>query len=211
MKLLRLLQQRTVQRLGGSQETPFDVRVIAATNANLESAQQHGRFRQDLYYRLKVYELRVPPLRRRGESDLRELAGAILQQLCRRRRRSPAALDPAVWDAFARYSWPGNVRELENTLERMIVAAGDDLLLTPAHLPDDFRAVAERVRVPMLNMETVQARAAMPSPAEARAILQRNDFNRGKTADELGVSRHQLYRLLKRRGGAELPGVRALP
>src|SRR5258708_666232 len=79
MKLLRALQQRTVQRLGTGQETPFDARVIAATNADLESALQRGRFRQDLYYRLKVYELRVPPLRRRGETDLRQLVGAILQ------------------------------------------------------------------------------------------------------------------------------------
>ena len=106
MKLLRALQQRTVQRLGSSQETPFDVRVIAATNADLESAQQRGRFRQDLYYRLKVYERRVPPLRRRGESDLRQLAVAIVQQLCARRRRSPAALSTAVWDAFAAHE-PG--------------------------------------------------------------------------------------------------------
>jgi len=93
MKLLRALQERTVQRLGSGQETPFDARVIAATNADLESAMQRGRFRQDLYYRLKVYELRVPPLRRRGETDLRQLVGAILHISASagvdRRRRSP--------------------------------------------------------------------------------------------------------------------------
>jgi two-component system, NtrC family, response regulator HydG len=210
MKLLRALQQRTVQRLGSGQETPFDVRVIAATNADLESAQQRGRFRQDLYYRLKVYELRAPPLRRRGENDLRQLADAILHNLSTRRRRTPPVLAAGVWDAFTRYSWPGNVRELENTLERMVVAAGDDALLTPAHLPDDFRAVTERTRAPMVEVGAIHARRAMPSPAEARAILQRNDFKYGNTAVELGISRHQLYRLLKRRAIAEPPAGRAL-
>jgi transcriptional regulator with GAF, ATPase, and Fis domain len=208
MKLLRALQERTVQRLGSGQETPFDARVIAATNADLESAMQRGRFRQDLYYRLKVYVLRVPPLRRRGETDLRQLVGAILQHLSKRRRRSPAALAADVWDALTRYSWPGNVRELENTLERMIVAAGDDMLLTPAHLPDDFRAATEQARVPMLE-GAIQPRAVMPSPAEARAVLERHDFKYGKTAVELGMSRHQLYRLLKRRA-ADSPAGRAL-
>jgi transcriptional regulator with GAF, ATPase, and Fis domain len=208
MKLLRALQQRTVQRLGSGQETPFDVRVIAATNADLESAQQRGRFRQDLYYRLKVYELHVPPLRRRGESDLRQLAGAILQHLCARRRRSPPSLSAGVWDTFERYAWPGNVRELENTLERMIVAAGDDALLTPAHMPDEFRAIADRSRA-AIDAGAIEARSAMPSAVEARAVLQRNDFKYGQTAAELGLSRHQLYRLLKRRAVAEPPAGRA--
>jgi transcriptional regulator with PAS, ATPase and Fis domain len=209
MKLLRALQQRTVQRLGSGQETPFDVRVIAATNADLESAQQRGRFRQDLYYRLKVYELRVPPLRRRGESDLRQLADAILQHLCARRHRSPPGLAPGVWEAFARYSWPGNVRELENTLERMIVAAGDDTLLTPGHMPDEFRAIVEQIRTPV-DVGASQARRAMPSALEARAVLERNDFKYGKTAVALGISRHQLYRLLRRRAVAEPLAGRAL-
>jgi two-component system, NtrC family, response regulator HydG len=204
MKLLRALQQRTVQRLGSGQETPFDVRVIAATNADLESAQQRGRFRQDLYYRLKVYELRVPPLRRRGESDLRQLARAILEHLSARRRRTPPAIAPRAWDAFTRYSWPGNVRELENTLERMVVAAGDETLLIPAHMPDELRAIAERLRAPV-DVGAIQARRAMPSLTEARGALERNDFKHGRAAAELGLSRHQLYRLLRRLEAAEPP------
>jgi transcriptional regulator with PAS, ATPase and Fis domain len=200
MKLLRALQQRTIQRLGSGQETPFDVRVIAATNADLESAQQRGRFREDLYYRLKVYELRVPPLRTRGSSDLRELTDAILRVLGARRRRPPATLAPGVWDTFARYSWPGNVRELENTLERMIVAAEDDALVTPAHMPDELRAIAERIRAP--RDATFQTRAG-PTLSEARAALQRNGSKYGRAAVELGISRHQLYRLLKRHAAAE--------
>jgi transcriptional regulator with PAS, ATPase and Fis domain len=196
-KLLRALQQRTVQRLGSGHETPFDVRVIAATNADLESAQLRGRFRQDLYYRLKVYELRVPPLRCRGERDLRELTDAILRNLCARRRRSPAVLDAGVWEVFTRYTWPGNVRELENTLERMIVAAGDDPTLTSTHLPDEFHSIADRIRA-RPDVTASQGRKAMPSHAEAHALLERNEFKYGRTAAELGISRHQLYRLLKR-------------
>jgi transcriptional regulator with PAS, ATPase and Fis domain len=204
MKLLRALQQRTVQRLGSGHETPFDVRVIAATNADLGVAQQRGRFRQDLYYRLNVYELRVPPLRCRGAADLRLLVDAIVKHLGARRRRPPATLASAVWDLFTRHTWPGNVRELENTLERMIVAAGDDLLLTPAHMPDDFRKHVEGVAHPVLALASsmhgqVAISRAMPSAAEALAALERNDFNRRRAASDLGVSRHQLYRLLKRR------------
>jgi transcriptional regulator with PAS, ATPase and Fis domain len=137
------------------------------------------------------------------------LAGAILQQLSTRRRRSPAALAANVWDAFARYSWPGNVRELENTLERMIVAAGGDMLLTPAHMPDDFRASTEETRAPLPEADAIRARTVMPSPVEARAALQRHGFKYGKTATELGISRHQLYRLLKRRAVAGSPADRA--
>jgi transcriptional regulator of acetoin/glycerol metabolism len=91
----------------------------------------------------------------------------------------------------------------------MIVAAGDDMLLTPAHMPDDLRAVTEQTRVPMLEAGTIQARTAMPSSAEARAVLQRHNFKYGTTAVELGISRHQLYRLLKRRAAAESSGGRA--
>src|SRR5262245_34166754 len=87
MKLLRTIQQRTVQRLGGARETPFDVRLLAATNVDVTRAVSQGRFRQDLYFRLKVYELRVPPLRQRGAAHLRQLVGMILGRLGARRRR----------------------------------------------------------------------------------------------------------------------------
>jgi two-component system response regulator HydG len=203
MKLLRALQQRTVQRLGSARETPFDARVIAATNADLTLAQQRGRFRQDLYYRLKVYALCVPPLRCRGAADLRRLVDTIVKHLAARRHRPPATLAPAVWDLFTRHAWPGNVRELENALERMIVAAGDEIVLTTAHMPDDFREHVPGRAHPVLGLTSsmparVAISRAMPSTAEALAALERNDFKRGLAASELGVSRHQLYRLIKR-------------
>lgn len=189
LKLLRALQQRTVQRLGGDEETMFDVQVVAATNVDLAAAKARGRFREDLYYRLKVFELRVPPLRQRGSDDLRSLVTALLKRLTERRHRPLPTLASAVWEGFARYSWPGNVRELENTLERMIVAAGDTAILLPEHLPEDFGTSAR-----------VQGRTPppLPSPADLLAALQRNAHRWSRTATELGISRHQLYRLMKR-------------
>jgi two-component system response regulator HydG len=195
IKLLRALQQRRVQRLGGRQETTFDVRVIAATHVDLARAVARGRFREDLYYRLKVYELRVPPLRDRGTTDIRRVAETILIRLGERRHRPPATLDAVVAEAFARYRWPGNVRELENTLERMVVAADGDRTLTVEHLPADFGALGygatDLTRSPA-------ARTTWPSPAEIRVALEHNGGMYGRAAAELRMSRHQLYRRLKR-------------
>ncbi len=192
MKLLRALQQRTVRRLGGRHETPFDVRVIAATNVDLAQAKARGRFREDLYYRLKVYELRVPPLRRRGVADIEALTTAILSRLAQRRRRPPPALASRALDRLTQHDWPGNVRELENTLECMIAAAGGAAVLTTEHLPERFGEEG-RAR---------PARDARPSAAEVAAALQRSGFRTGRTATDLGLSRHQLYRLMKQYGVA---------
>jgi len=189
MKLLRALQQRTVQRLGGTQETSFDVRIIAATNVDLSAATVQGRFREDLYYRLRVYEMAVPPLRRRGAGDICALSDAILARFAERRRRPVPMLDAALVDRLVRYNWPGNVRELENTLECLIVAAGADPLLTVRHLPDAFGA-------PTMQRPA----AALPSAGEITAAMERNGWRLGSAAVELGLSRHQLYRLLKRYG-----------
>lgn len=191
IKLLRAVQQRRVQRLGCRHETAFDVRVIAATHVDLSRAVARGRFREDLYYRLKVYELRVPPLRHRGAADIHELADTILMRFAERRQRPPAALDAAVVESFVRYRWPGNVRELENTLERMIVAADGGGMLTAEHLPADFGALDRSAG------DATTSRAS-PSPAGIRDALKRNAGMHGRTASDLGLSRHQLYRLLKR-------------
>jgi Nif-specific regulatory protein len=190
MKLLRAVQSRTVQRLGGSQPTPFDVRIVAATHVDLADAVARGRFREDLYYRLKVYEIVVPALRRRGRDDIAALASAIVQRLAGRRRLPPPALDRDVLDAFGEYAWPGNVRELENVLERMFVAAAGEQVLRSIHMPRYLRGGAA---APVL-------RAALPGSDRIVESLRRTGFRRVRTAAELGLSRHQLYRLLKRHG-----------
>jgi transcriptional regulator with PAS, ATPase and Fis domain len=190
MKLLRVLQERTVQRLGSRDESHFDVRVIAATHVDLASARQRGRFREDLYYRLKVYELRVPPLRSRGAVDIQTIAMALLQLSGERRGRRGLVMDAAVLDALGRYRWPGNVRELENTIECMVVAAGPgERAIARHHLPDGFGVDAVG-----LSQRTV----ALPSREQLVEALARYRHRPGLTAAALGLSRHQLYRLVRR-------------
>jgi len=189
-KLLRALQSRTVQRLGARHETTFDVRVLAATHVDLGAAVAQRRFREDLYYRLNVYEIAVPALRARGEHDIRELAGAILGRLASRRGRPVPAIDPAVMSWLVEQPWPGNVRELENALERMIAAAGDAPMLTARHLPRRLHGGA-----PMSPRRS----GPLPSPEAIADALARHDFS-GRAAAALGLSRHQLYRLVQRHG-----------
>ena len=202
MKLLRALQQRTVQRLGGRREQSFDARVVAATHVDLASAVARGRFREDLYYRLKVYELKVPPLRTRGASDLQDLADAILGRLAGRRRRRAPVLDADALGFLSRYSWPGNVRELENTLEYMLVAAGAESPLTPAHLPDGFGRLAAAGAIELVGARVggriARAPGSLPAAADVLAALERSGSHRGRAAAALGLSRHQLYRLIQR-------------
>jgi transcriptional regulator with GAF, ATPase, and Fis domain len=191
LKLLRAIQSRVVQRLGARSETQFDVRIVAATNVDLESAKSAGRFRADLYHRLNVYEIVVPPLRRRGEADIRALAAVVLDRLSARRNRPAPKMDPAVLERLADYAWPGNVRELENAIERMLVAAAGDSILAVRHLPDRLRRDTAAFQV--------QA-SALPSRTAISETLERHSFKCGRAAADLGLSRHQLYRLVKRHG-----------
>lgn len=199
MKLLRVLQSRKVQRLGGREETPFDVRVVAATNVDLSAAKAAGRFREDLYYRLSVYEISVPPLRSRGPADIRALASAVLIRLAARRRCAPPTIDAAAMDLLVRHDWPGNVRQLENTLERMLVSAGGEPVLGVRHLPDDFRRASAG--------GVAMRQSPPPTPARILEALEQNAFKHARTAADLGLSRHQLYRLVRRYGLGPAPAV----
>jgi DNA-binding NtrC family response regulator len=192
MKLLRAVQSRTVQRLGSRQETAFDVRVMAATHVDLAAAVSRGRFREDLYYRLAVYEMVVPALRERGADDLFALVSAIVRRLADRRRRPAPVVDSGVFEVLLAHDWPGNVRELENVLERMFVAASGEALLTRRHLPERFRRIRSQPAAP---------RRAMPPTAERLlAALRDHGFQHARTAAALGLSRHQLFRLVQRYG-----------
>jgi transcriptional regulator with PAS, ATPase and Fis domain len=198
MKLLRALQQRSVLRLGARQESAFDVRVIAATNVNLARATSDGRFREDLYYRLNVYVIRVPPLRNRVGGDIAELSAAILRRLAARRHSAVPLVDAAVLARFTSYRWPGNVRELENTLECMMVIGAGERVLRTMHLPEGFgRGDPEPVSA-VAPIERAQPAAPLPSPQAVRSALERNGYQRSRTAADLALSRHQLYRLVKR-------------
>ncbi len=131
VKLLRALQEKEILRVGGTEPVSVDVRVVAATNRPLETLVEQGIFRQDLYYRLNIFPIQLPPLRDRLE-DLRPLAEHLLERLATQLHRPVPRVPEAAWAALRGYSWPGNVRELENTLERALILSPEDELLLPA-------------------------------------------------------------------------------
>ena len=186
-KLLRVTQNGCFHRLGASRETQTHARLLAATNTNLEEAVKAGRFREDLFYRLSVVELSIPPLRERRE-DILPLANRFLAEFT----KGKARLATAVADCLTRYAWPGNVRELRNAMERAALLSGGELLLLE-HLPARVRAAAEQA-APM-----DPADAQRLEEIERQAILQalrKHDFNRTETAKALGISRRALtYKL----------------
>ena len=139
-KLLRFVQDRQFERVGGRETLTADVRLVAATNRDLEAMAAQGQFRSDLFFRLRVVEIVIPALRERGGDDITDLAEHFVQQFARRYRKGPLRLSDSARLALVTYAWPGNVRELENTIERAVVLAsgptigGKDLALeAPAH------------------------------------------------------------------------------
>src|SRR5205807_1265349 len=135
-KLLRVLEDHKVRRLGSKSETPVDVRVLAATNKDPEQAVSRGQLRQDLYFRLNVFHLHLPPLREHKE-DLPSLVELILGELNAKHNRQVRGINAEVAELFQGYSWPGNVRELRNVLERAAIVCDRDLI-GRSHLPSDF-------------------------------------------------------------------------
>ncbi len=134
VKLLRVLQERSFERVGGTKTINVDVRIIAATNQDLEAAVKEGRFREDLYYRLNVIPVEIPPLRKRAD-DIPLLCRFFIDKYSERFRRDPITITEEAAKVLACYSWPGNVRELENTIERLLVLK-DDNMVKPSDLPE---------------------------------------------------------------------------
>lgn len=197
-KLLRVLQEREIRRLGGGTVIPVDVRVVAATNRDLAQEVAQGRFRADLYYRLNVLSLQIPPLRQRRE-DVPILADAFFRKFVGERYEE---LRPSLWqvlEGLAGYRWPGNIRELQNFVERVSV-----LLTThrPHQVPDGL--LGELVIRQMEGREAAPEPASAPAlPSEAEmltAALLRNGRAVGRTAADLGMSRTTLWRKLKQYG-----------
>jgi two-component system NtrC family response regulator len=195
-KLLRFLQERKVERVGGRQEIPIDVRVVCATHQDLQSQIQEGRFREDLYYRLAEIVVEIPPLRARtGDAVL--IAHALLRRFAHEARRPPMTLGDDAIRALESYPWPGNVRELLNKVKRSaimaessVVGATDLGLRTGSHdgsIPD--QATGD------LDLRLVRERAEREAVLSA---LARTDGNLAKAAELLGVSRPTLYDLVKR-------------
>ena len=194
VKLLRVLQEQEIRRVGESKSRPVDVRVLAATNRDLAHGVADGAFRQDLYYRLKVVELAVPPLRDRRD-DILPLARVLLADAAVRMGRKIVGLAPNTVDQLLRYDWPGNVRELENAMERAVaLARGNRVNLED--LPEEIRQAFPK---PVVNGETVQPLREVEKEY-ILAVLDLNGGNQTRTAEQLGIGSATLYRKLKKYG-----------
>jgi DNA-binding NtrC family response regulator len=193
-KLLKVLETRRFRRLGGTREIDVDVRMITATNRDLEAAVRSGSFREDLYYRLAVFPLRLPPLRERNREDVADLALAILADIGRRAGRGPARLSAEAIQRVTRYAWPGNIRELRNVIERAALLCGDEQEVRPAHLPPEIAAPglpAGTASDLELSLEEIERR-------HIARVLEHCAGNRSRAARTLGISRATLYEKLAR-------------
>ncbi len=208
-KLLRVLEEGTVRRVGDVKDRKVDVRVIAATNEDLDAAREQGRFRKDLFYRLDVLRTDLPPLRERDE-DIELLAHHFLAEFSEKCGRIIKGFDPAVREVFHSYPWPGNVRELKNVVERMVIMCEDEIL-TPELLPAELCDVRARSRARASGPNSAAEHAAdqlqeMRSLQEVEkrhilSVLRETGGNKKKTAEILGVDRSTLYAKLKRYKG----------
>lgn len=189
-KLLRALETRKIMPVGSSQEVPVDVRVIAATNRDLKKAIEEEKFREDLYYRLNVVELKLPPLRERRE-DIPLLVRHFIEQITKENARPMCEVTPEALDRLTQYDWPGNVRELKNTLEGIIVLLPRDRI-DVTDLPEHLREVkrAQTVIQPGMTMEEIEKEAM-------RRTLEQTKGNRTEAAKILGVSVRTLQRKIK--------------
>lgn len=187
-RLLRVLEERTVVRLGANDEIPFDVRVIAATKANLRNAADDGKFREDLYYRLNVLEITVLPLRDRRD-DIEPLALHFFEQAKARFKKGNDAVDPATMEQFKNQEWPGNVRELKNSVMRY--ALGQDMETSEASA--DTGDAASTPEILPEKLATVEADII-------KDCLAKHGYKLKPTYEELGISRKTLYEKMKRYG-----------
>jgi DNA-binding NtrC family response regulator len=194
-KLLRVLEDHKLRRLGGKVETTVDVRVLAATNKVPDDAVANGELREDLYYRLNVFNIHLPALREHKE-DIRELVKGLLADMNEKHNRKVADVSEAVLNMFQAYSWPGNVRELRNTLERAVIVCEGGLIET-RHLPPGF---GQTVR-PVVNDPDAVHLGVGTSIAEAEKLLilktMQATNNKTRTADMLGISVKTLHNKLR--------------
>ncbi|MGB5867267.1 MAG: sigma 54-interacting transcriptional regulator [Arcobacteraceae bacterium] len=198
VKLLRVLQEREFERVGGSKTIKVNVRLIAATNRNLEQMVKDGEFREDLYYRLNVIPIDLPPLRKRGD-DIKLIVNFFLERAIRNHKKVVKITDEAM-EKLMKYPWPGNVREMENTLERIVlmgdeegISAADMLLLLPAlkneNIIDDFNAIS----VENKTLDDIEKEALIKA-------LKQSDGNQAKAADILGITLRQIGYKVKKYG-----------
>jgi Nif-specific regulatory protein len=201
-KLLRVLQDREFERVGGTQTIRVDVRIVAATNRDLARMVAEGKFREDLYYRIKVVELLLPPLRDRGAEDIERLSRHFVAAAARKHRKDPAPkISLSALDRLKSYRWPGNVRELENCMESAVVLCEGEILSEHLPLPGAERPRLETAAdttdpVPMLTLAEVERRHIL-------SVLEALKGNRTAAAKSLAIGRNTLARKLKEYGIAD--------
>jgi len=195
-KLLRVIQEREVMRIGGSRPIKVDVRILAATNVNLEDLVRKGRFREDLFYRLNVVPVLLPPLRKRKE-DIPLLASHFLRKYGTRASRNVTAFSPRALKALQDYDWPGNIRELENTIERAVVLSKKDILepqdLMYCGLSAGDARPGQEMGGGFRKLEDVEKE-------HIRSVLRAHLGNRSRTAAVLGIDRKTLWAKIKKYG-----------
>ncbi|MDQ2776967.1 MAG: sigma-54 dependent transcriptional regulator, partial [Acidobacteriota bacterium] len=205
-KLLRVLEDSRVRRLGGKGEISVDVRIIAATNRILDEALKKGDLREDLFYRLNVFQIALPSLRQRLE-DLPVLCDTLTVNLNRKHACNVSSVSPEVMDAFKKHSWPGNVRELRNVLERAVIMAGQGEIQM-AHLPYDFGvSIGSRPPAQVFEPESVRLPVGTTVGDAERALIQltllHTKNNKTRAAEILGISLKTLFNKLKEYGSTE--------
>ncbi|MFV8830461.1 sigma-54 interaction domain-containing protein [Alkalihalobacterium sp. APHAB7] len=191
VKLLRVLQEKQFYRVGGADPIPTDVRIIAATHRDLEKMIEEGSFREDLFYRLNVISISVPPLRERKE-DIPELVQLFLQEFSIKYKIPIPELDPEVMYMFLQHPWQGNVRQLRNMIERLIILADENERIEPKHLPNNF------VKQPTPIVETIESNHSnLDLDDKIRNALKLTYGNKTAAAKLLGISRATLYNRMK--------------
>jgi two-component system response regulator FlrC len=206
-KFLRVLQEREFQRLGGTRPIKANVRVIAATNRELRQAMERGDFREDLYYRLQVFGIRLPPLFERPE-DILPLSGVFLEDIGRSFGRPPAGMTNETKEALLAYGWPGNVRQLRNVLERAAIVC-DGGLIAPEHLSLDIDDRRGAIALAGGRQGSVSGSGTTNVRTVERELVQRvlteSGGNKSRAAKRLGLTRKQLYVRLRQYAEEERP------
>jgi len=196
VRLLRVLQEREITRVGGEEVIRVNVRVITATNRDLPAAIEAGRFRKDLFYRLNVVTLHVPPLRERKD-DIPPLAEHFLKMFAEKNRKRVRGFTPQAMDRLLRYDWPGNVRELMNTVERGVVLTRSEYIdegeLTPVLLKQHEEETVLPGEVPAASLEELEKATILKT-------LEQTGGNKSEAARRLGITRRTLHQKLKKYG-----------
>lgn len=196
VKLLRVLQEREIVRVGSNEVKKIDVRIIAATNKDLQKLIDEGTFREDLFYRLNVLNIRMPSLRER-KGDIRILADALRRKLCSKYNIYSEGISKEALEYLEMYNWPGNVRELENVIERAINLLNDEPIITPIHLPEKIIYAEKKYSIKSNRLSEV---SEMAEKETIEKVLHVTMGNKKEAAGFLGISRQALYKKMKKMG-----------